>query len=499
MAEDGVALLMSLALLAALLALAELAHRRFGWSSLLTRRLVHAATGLYVVFFPLLFEHAVSVYLLASIFVVVNGLALARGWLRGVHPADRVTAGTVAFPLALLAILPFTWEPQRFFILRTSFLVLALADPLAAAVGERAGRSQVRVGRGTKNVAGSATFFLTAWLLTLLGIGVFGPSAALDADSPGRWTLVALLVAAIATGAEALGGRGWDNLFIVLAVAAVLLILQLQPEWLAVMALGCAIGVGFGVFAWRVEYLTLSGAIAGGLFAATLIGIGRWGWAVPGFTFFFLSSALSKLAPQAKGSYAEASLRESRRDAGQVYANGGVAWLLVVAYALVPDSGIYWAFVGSLAAAAADTWATEVGPLFRQDARMILTGRRVPAGTSGAVTAVGTAAGVAGAAVVWLAAWWTAPDPLRTTGPVVTAAAVVVGGVFGSLVDSLLGATVEGVYRDPDSGGLADARGLRETGAEPARGWRVVDNEVVNAACTLVGAAVAAGVLGLLT
>src|SRR5690606_8331121 len=116
--------------------------------SFLTRRLVHAATGLYVAYFPVLFEHAASVYLLASGFVVVNGVALARGWLRGVHPADRVTVGTVAFPLALLGILPFTWEPERFFILQTAFLVLALADPLAAAVGERIGRSTVRIGRG---------------------------------------------------------------------------------------------------------------------------------------------------------------------------------------------------------------------------------------------------------------------------------------------------------------------------------------------------------------
>src|SRR5690606_15060125 len=136
---------------------------------------------------------------------------------------------------------------------------------------------------------------------------------------------------------------------------------------------------------WRMEYLTFSGSLAGGLFAATLVGVGGWGWMVPGLAFFFLSSALSKWAPEAKGPSAEAAARESRRDASQVYANGGVAWVLVIAYAFAPAEWIYWGFVGSLAAATADTWATEVGPVFRQQPRLILSGQPVPAGTSGAV------------------------------------------------------------------------------------------------------------------
>src|SRR5690606_28830871 len=111
-----------------------------------------------------------------------------------------------------------------------------------------------------------------------------------------------------------------------------------------------------------------------------------------------------------------------------------------------------WGFVGSLAAAAADTWATEIGPLSRERPRMILSGRKVPAGTSGAVTAAGTLAGVAGAVTVWASAWVTVllTDPAggASYGVWTTFAAVVAAGAVGSLADSVAGASIQAVYRD---------------------------------------------------
>lgn len=261
--------------------------------------------------------------------------------------------------------------------------------------------------------------------------------------------------------------------------------------------IGVAIGIAFGLFAWRMRYLTASGAFAGGLFAATLIALGGWAWMVPGFTFFFLSSAISKAAERARGPGAGEVGSESRRDAVQVGANGGVAWLLLVAHALAPHPWLYWAFVGSFAAAAADTWATEIGPLFRQQPRMILSGRRVPVGTSGAVTLAGTVAGLAGAGVIWVSAWGIAPEELRGTGLLLTLVAVVAGGVVGSLVDSVAGATIQAVYRDPSDGRLVDGRRGVESGRVRVRGWSRVDNDVVNGLCTLAGAVVTVGILGL--
>ena len=486
--EDSGALVLSFLLLGSLVALAELLHRMFGWPSRASRRVVHAGTGLYITATPYLFSNAAAVYLLGLTFVLINGFTSARGWLRGMHPMRQETRGTVTFPLALLAVLPFCWGEEQQFILQTAFLVLAVADPLAAVVGKLYGRRHMRIGGGAKSPAGSLAFFTTAWLLTSAGLVVFR-SPSMEVAFSGSAVLAATLVALVATAVELLGRRGWDNFFIVVSIAVVLTVLQIHPGWLHAMSIGGAAGVLFGLLSWKMKYLTGSGAVAGGLFAATLIGLGGWGWAAPGFTFFFLSSLLSKRIPGWKEPDSEAAARESRRNASQVYANGAAAWLLIVAYAVEPHEWIYWGFVGSLAAAAADTWATEIGPLSHSQPRMILSGRPVTVGTSGAVSWAGTLAGVIGAIVIWAAARWAVPPPAELAGLGVSFITVVGGGVIGSIVDSLAGATIQAVYKDRQTGRIADERERGNDRLQRVHGWPGIDNDVVNVLCTGAGAA----------
>ena len=83
--------------------------------------------------------------------------------------------------------------------------------------------------------------------------------------------------------------------------------------------------------------------------------------------------------------------------------------------------------LGTLAAATADTWATEVGTLAGGTPRSIRTLRPVPAGTSGGVSVVGTLASVLGALLLpalALAMHWPT--------------AVVAGAVAGGLLAALL-------------------------------------------------------------
>jgi len=68
---------------------------------------------------------------------------------------------------------------------------------------------------------------------------------------------------------------------------------------------------------------------------------------------------------------------------------------------------------------------------------MITNWQTVPAGTSGGVSGIGTAAGLAAAVVVSLSANWFGLLPRRWVGTSVLAAAL------GMITDSLLGATME--------------------------------------------------------
>jgi len=453
-----------------------------------SRRFVHIATGLAVAAAPLLFDQPWGLFLLAGVFVVVNFVSVGRGWFPGMHGIRRRSVGTVTFPLALLMALVATWllGVERVYILQISFVVLAVSDPLASMVGmglKRPGR--IFVGSNEKSITGSTSFFLSCFAIVAGGLAlVAGP-----AMSGMEILIAALVTAALATGAEALATGGWDNLFIVLAVLAPLSWLYVYPADVLWMGQSMVIALIFAWLATQVRFLTLDGALAAGGLAFFVLAFGGWAWAVPAFTFFFLSSLLSKFGRARKAEAELLAEKGSTRDSEQVYANGGIAWLLLLAYVFVPEVDVlYWGFAGAFAAAAADTWATEIGTSVRGPTRMIWSGRRVPPGTSGGVSVAGTLAALVGAGVVFVSLLPFAGPYLNGISVPLAALLVVGGGFAASLVDSFLGATAQGVYRDRQSGLITERRSPDVEGAL-VRGWRWMNNDRVNLACTFAGAA----------
>ena len=126
---------------------------------------------------------------------------------------------------------------------------------------------------------------------------------------------------------------------------------------------------GNRLWCYRFPGADRSGAIAALVLGAFTIGFGGGGWAVVLLTFFISASLLSILFRSRKADAKNDYAKGSRRDAGQVLANGGVAGLLAVLYLILnwvnPESSlrqVLWlGFAASLAGASADTWATELG------------------------------------------------------------------------------------------------------------------------------------------
>ena len=232
-----------------------------------------------------------------------------------------------------------------------------------------------------------------------------------------------------------------------------------------------------GVAYWR-RTLTLDGALAAALMGGLVFFKGGLPAAASLLAFFGSSSALSRLGQARKASAPLAQAKGARRDAWQVLANGGIATVCIAV-------GQREGFVGSLAAAGADTWATELGMLAGRRPRLITTLRPVTVGTSGGVTREGLAASAVGALVVGMA-WQSFGGGGRAVVRAVAA------GLCGSLMDSLLGATLQALYRCEACGAATEAphHAACHQAARLVRGRCWMTNDTVNALATLTGAAV---------
>lgn len=212
-----------------------------------------------------------------------------------------------------------------------------------------------------------------------------------------------------------------------------------------------------------------------------------WPWALLLIGWFVASSALTRVGERLKAERTRATVpAASARSARQVWANGGVFAACALLVAMRNDEAFACAALGALAAAAADTWATEIGLLAGMRPRSILTGAHVEQGLSGGVTWAGTLGGAAGAAAVALGAQALALSPSGGF------TAIAVAGVIGGMGDSLLGASVQTKRHCPRCDRWTE-RATHDCGVatEHGRGWRWMTNDTVNLLATFIGAAAA--------
>lgn len=256
---------------------------------------------------------------------------------------------------------------------------------------------------------------------------------------------------------------------------------------------GLALAGGITSLARRRGSLTGRATLAGTITGGGLVGAGGWWTGGLLVLFFVTSDGLTRL-PQTAG----AAARADQRTAIQVLANGGAALFATTLSGATGQGAWLGGAAGALASANADTWATELGRRYGGRPRSIVTGQPLLPGTSGGVTPIGTTAALTGAALIGGGAALGRRLDLFTSGAPATRVgmAVALAGFTGSLIDSLLGATVQAVYRCPVCGALGESAVHHDHGpATPVRGFAWVTNDTVNALSTLTAALLAAGAL----
>ncbi|WP_456274042.1 DUF92 domain-containing protein [Bacillus sp. AK031] len=240
------------------------------------------------------------------------------------------------------------------------------------------------------------------------------------------------------------------------------------------------------VSGWKTSNLSASGALAAVLVGTAVAYALSWQGLIVLGVFFASSSFWSKYRKSEKNVIENKLAKTSIRDWQQVLANGGGSMVFSLFFLWTGDPIYIIAAVSALAAANADTWASEIGPLSSGKPVSVRTFKKTSKGTSGAVSALGTLASLGGALIVALAAW-ALFNEISATWMILVAAA----GFLGSLIDTLLGAYLQIEYECKRCGQITEAPIHCDEKADKIKGIHMVNNEFVNfSASFLAGIAI---------
>lgn len=196
------------------------------------------------------------------------------------------------------------------------------------------------------------------------------------------------------------------------------------------------ISFAFGYFAYRMKAADKSGLFSGALMGLLIIVFADVRWFLLMFAFFILGTVFTKYKYEIKKRDGVAESRGGIRGFTNVFANGLFALCGAILYGIYGEIAFVSLFVGSIAAATADTTASELGLLGKQPF-LITSLKPVPKGTDGGVTIMGEILATISAVIIGITAF------ALNIAPVEIIPVAALAGFVGTNVDSIVGATLE--------------------------------------------------------
>ena len=411
------------------------------------RQWVHIGSGAFAILLRWLTWWQAA--LLALTALVFNLLLLPRLGGRQIYrPTDVARGfplGILLYPLSvLLLILTF---PSRLDIVAVAWAILAVGDGTATLVGHQATTSRRLPWNPDKSVAGTTAFIVFAGIAGVALAWWVRPSV--TPLPPIAFTLLAPLAAAILAGfVESIPVKLDDNLSVPATAAVVLWVGSLmttesligaREAAIAALPMALAVNGATAALGYLAKSVSVSGAIGGAAVGTIIyVGGGAGAWVLL-FVTFVAASITSRMGLKRKVVLGIAEERGGRRGAGNAIANCGVAAIAAIVALTTPyTSQALVALVAALTAGGSDTVASEIGKAWGRSTFLVTTLSRVRPGTPGAMSLEGTAAGIL--AALALAAVGVAFDLVPGSATL----AIVVAATAGALIESALGATLEG-------------------------------------------------------
>ncbi len=205
-----------------LLAVAEILYHVLKIKVEFTRKFVHIITGFLTLLFPVMLGNQWFVLLLCSSFAVILILSKKFNLLQSINAIERKSVGSLSYPISVYGCyLAFYYSNQHYMYYYLPILILAICDPIAALTGKKWPIGEYKVGKERKTLLGSTLFFLSAFAVVMIVSKLLNQPFEVQ-----KTILVAISIALIATMAEAISRKGYDNITIPASVLLSLVIVE---------------------------------------------------------------------------------------------------------------------------------------------------------------------------------------------------------------------------------------------------------------------------------
>lgn len=386
------------------------------------RKSIHFLTGIALFGLTFLLDRP------ALLWVIIAGalFAFASYWSQRfqlLHKTRHHSLGTLFYPIGVLGAFILLYHMPVYYF-RASLLTLTVSDTMASIFGRiRTGNIYFNPLKEDKSLFGVGAFAATTLIIFYFQL----PDAAILA-----FLLLATLLAIIF---EVFSWRGSDNLSIPVGSALFFIVMDRHESDLVFLILLVLVAGVVATLLHRFRLLEKEASALAFFMTVYFIGALGFSWGIPIISFFITSVLLTIVRAK--------KLREPSavysRNTWQVMANSIWAIIFSAAWLITGIEILILLYVSVIAAVTADTWASEIGPLFHRRCFSLYHREMKPSGINGGVSLAGSLAALAGSLfIVWMSYWLF--DEVIDPGLVVL---LTIAGFMASMADSVLGAFAE--------------------------------------------------------
>lgn len=460
--NDLLLILISFLYILLILGISDLVEKNLKEKSELPRKIVHILLGNWVFILPL-FRSLAAAMFLPLLFIVVNYISARYKLIPSIEREGENTYGTVYYAISLSILTFISYILQMWMFAFIGILVMAYGDGFAGLVGNKYGARKIPFAKG-KSLEGSSMVFIFTFIITLI-IPLYYSG---NLDLPFNFFLIIALANAIySTLLELSVSDGFDNLLLPLGsgiFAGLLLYFFSRPQILLIVIASLIV-----FFSYKKRAISLDGGLIAILTAQILYVFGGVHLDMALIAFFVLGSVASRFSNEEKEKIKKRERAEKNgRNRRQVVCNSLPAVLIAFYSYFGKDEILLLAYV-VFAAAAADTFASEIGSLTKGKVISLIGFKEVPKGLSGGVSLLGLVASLVGSLLLALFAGF----EFGYHGVVFCFKL----GFLGSIIDSILGSLFQKKYLAED-GTLQDK--ANKKGDPVVKGLPFVTNNLVN-------------------